>query len=152
MAELVAQFIDRSKERSTVTFKIADQGGAVTITEILAFGAALETALEGISLLTLKNIWFRQSLLTEDPTIPVNVYANRENAARVFFTDDTAGKHGHVSVPGPDLANVDRKAASDDFDLTDTEMAALVTFIESYVEIGGNGVDVTGAIYVGRSN
>lgn len=152
MAELVAQFIDKSGEKSNVTFKIADQGGTVTIADILSFGASLETILESISLLTLQNIWFRQGLLTEDPSIPASVWANRENAARVFFTDDVDGQKGRLSVPGPDLANVDRNTQSDEFDLADTEMAALVTFIETYCEIGGNAVTVDKAVYVGRAN
>ena len=90
--------------------------------------------------------------MSEDATIPTSEWANRENAARVFYTDDTNGKKGRVSIPGPDLASVARDVNKDDFTLADSEMAALVTFIETYVEIGGESVTVSGAKYVGRSN
>lgn len=151
MAELVATLRDRSGEKSTVTFQIADQGAGVTIADINAFGSSLETIIEDISLLTLVNIYFRQGLLTEDTSVPASEWANRENAMRVFY-QTAGGAKGRLSVPGPDLANCARDALSDNFTLTDTEVDALVTFVETYVKIGGSAVTVEKAVYVGRDN
>jgi hypothetical protein len=152
MATLIATFKDISGEKSTVAFPIADQIGATTMAEVIAFGTSLETALEGISLLTLESIYFRQSLITEDPSDPASQYANRENAARLFWHNNISNEKGNRSVPGPDLDNVARAAGSDLFDLTDTEMAALVSWIETNVEYDGEPVTVDRAQYVGRNN
>lgn len=151
MAELVAQFMDKSGEVSTVVMKIADQIGATTMTAVIAFGTTLETELEAISLLRLQNIWFRQSLITEDPGLPTSEYANRENGIRVFFHNDTSNEKGRVTIPGPDLVNVARAAGSDLFDLADTELASLITWMEANLEFDGESVTVDRAVYIGRN-
>jgi len=152
MAELVASLVDDSGEVGTVTMKLADQGGAVTITVIETIAASLEAALESISLLTLKNIWFRQAMLTEDGAAPSSPYANRERGSLVFFHTDTSNEKGRVTVPGPDLVNVARNAGTDEFDLSDTEMAALVTWMETNIEYRGESITVDKALLVGRNN
>lgn len=151
-AKIVAQFLDRSGEPSTITMKIAAQGGSVTITQIQSFATTLESALEAMSLCTLKNIYFQQDLLTEDPALPSSEWANRENGAVVHFHNDTSGTKGRITVPGPDLDNVARQAQSDEFVLTDTEMAALITWLEANYELAGESITVDKAVYVGRNN
>ncbi len=152
MAELVASLVDISGEVGTVTMKIADQAGATTISAVETLATTLETALEGISHLTLKNIWFRQGMLTEDGAAPSSPYANRENGALVFFHNNVSNEKGRVTVPGPDLVNVARNTGTDEFDLSDTEMAALVTWMETNIAFRGEVITVDKALYVGRNN
>ena len=150
MAQLVATFIDKSRERSVVTMPIDDQGGSVTITDIGSFVTTLESALNGVSLATLYSIAFRQQFVDDEDATPASPYAQREAGIRIFY-HDTAGSKRTVTVPAPDMANCDLVAAGDEFDLTDTEMAALVTWIEANVTVDGNAVTVDKAVYIGRN-
>lgn len=149
---IVAQLLDRSGEPSTIKMRIPAQAGAVTITEIISFATSLNTALEAITLMTVAQIYFQQDLLTVDPSVPTDDYANRETGARVFFHNDTTGDKGRITVPAPDLANVARGSANDEFDLTDTEMAALVTWMESNYDLRGESITVDKALFVGQNN
>jgi hypothetical protein len=91
-------------------------------------------------------------MLTEDASSPSSPYANREAGARVFYHNDTSNEKGRVTIPGPDLANVDIQAGSDLFDLTDTEMASLVTWLEANAEYDGESITVDRAVLVGRNS
>jgi len=144
---------DVSDEYSTVTFNYDSFGSLETIGDITSAVSALSTAVEAITLGTVTKAWFRLSLTSayvdERPASP---YAHREVGLRFFF-HDALGNKGNLTIPAPDLANIDVTPGTDLADLTDTEVAALVTLIEANVElVDGEAVTVDRAVVVGRSS
>lgn len=152
MSELVATFIDVSGEKSTATLNMNDQGGSVTITDIASLVTTAETALNGVSLATLFSVAFRQQFVDDPATLPASPYAQREAGMRFFYHSNVTGKKGRLTVPAPDMANCALLAGTDLFDPADTEVAALITWIESYVTINSEAVTVDSVMYIGRNN
>lgn len=150
-AQLSATFMDVSGEKSITTVNIATQGGSVTITDIASFVTTLETALNGVSLATLYALSFRQLFVDDPADLPTSPYAQREAGMRVFF-HNTQGEKGHLTIPAPDMANCDLLAGTDLFDPADTEVAALISWLESYGYIGSYPITVDKVVYVGRNN
>lgn len=151
MAQLTARFRDAGIEYSSVSFPIPDAVGATTWTDLLSYVTTLSAALGGLSIGTLISIAFRQLGEENSDAAAANPFAQRELGVRFFFTDDTNGDKSYVTIPCPDLTNIALESNGDTLDLTDTEAAAMVTWIEANVEINaGNSVSVDRAVVVGR--
>jgi hypothetical protein len=154
MSKGLYSFRDRSKEISTLELNFIDvaAGGAnfdAVIGYVDAIGAALATA----SLCTQATENFKQETDSPDPDIPTDVHAQRESACRIFYADDTSGKVYHVSLPGPDKDNMAMLAGSDEYDLTDTVLAAVITALEAgALSPTGGAITVLRAVDVGRNN
>jgi hypothetical protein len=150
---LTAKFRDKSDEYSTFSVLVPVINGTTRIwTDITTLGASLESAVEDISLCTLVSLQYRQIANTEDDSQPASGFANREAGLRFFYSDDSNAKKYHITVPGPDYGTIDT-AGSDEIPLTQTEVAAMVTWMEAeMVSVDGNSITVDRVVKVGRNN
>jgi len=154
-AKLNYRFRDFSDEYSSVGFEINTVGSANYFDAELGnpVGAAYEIhqALTGISIGTVA----RYTAKTEDEVVddvrPVDGNAQRENGLRIYGRDD-AGKLHSVTVPCPNKTLL-AQPGTDLVDLTGTEMAALVTALESHwTPAGAASITIEKAILVGRAS
>ncbi len=152
MSKLTVRLRDVGNEFSSVTARIADQSGADTWTDLAAVAASFLAAVGGVTLCNPITASFFQYTDENADAPAVDDYANRELGMRFFFHSDVTFEKGYLTVPGPDLANIDMESDGDTADLTDSEVAALVTWIEANVLIQGNAVSVDRAVLVGRAN
>lgn len=143
---------DVSDEYSTVSFQYADMTALSTFGDMDTAMSALSSAVDALSLGTIVRAAWRQEYDGGySDTRPASPYAHREVGLR-FFYHDGLGNKGNLTIPAPDLANITVTPGTDLADLTDTEVAALVTLIEANVEIAaGEAVTVDRAVVVGRS-
>ena len=154
MAKASWSYRDRSDEISNVELTVADvsAGGAdfdAVIADVTALGAALFAVTNCIQAREV----FNQAVDPKNPARPTDEFAQRESALRVFYADDVTGEVYHISVPGPDWADVDLLPNTDLADLTDTPMAGLVTALEANaLSPVGNAITVLRAVQVGRHN
>lgn len=154
MAKASWSYRDKSDEMSNLEITVADvsAGGAdfdAVMADVAALGAAFLAATECVQ----AREFFNQAVDTKDPATPTDPQAQRESALRIFYADDTTGEVYHVSLPGPDWANVDLLPNTDLADLTDTPMDNIVTAIEANaLSPVGNAVTVLRAVAVGRHN
>lgn len=156
MGRLTFSYIGKSGEPASVGVAVPDltaanvesytDGGLST-----AFDA-LNDALLALTLMNATGHTATAQVNQIEPVIPASPYAQREIAI-MFFMSDTGGHKSRLSVPGPDLTLV-AQDGTDLVDLTVTEVAALVTAIETYAvdPVTGNAVTVTGARIIGRNN
>ncbi len=151
MAQIVSTLVDYGGEKSTFTAQIPDPIGADTWTVILAYLTTLETAIGNFSRGYLESIFYRAGGVENSPDVASSPDAQRELGARFFFSESTTNKKGFITIPMPDLANLDIVPLTDFLDLTDTETAAMVTWIEANVELAGQSVTVARAVIVGRN-
>lgn len=152
MGLLSARFRDFSDEYSTLTVIVDDQDGADVWTQVTGWASALEAALEGLSIATLVSIYYRQGAIAEDDTRPANAFAQRETGLRLFYSDDADGSRYNITVPAPDLTTIAQEG-TDDVPLSVTEVAALVSWMESnMLSPNGGAITVDRAVIVGRSN
>ena len=152
MAFVGLKFRDAGKEYSSVRAEIADQAGATTFTAMEVIADGFSAAAEGLSIGVMVSAIFSQETDSNPDAAAADPFAQRELGVRFFFTDDTVGRKGYITIPCPDLANIDLESDGDTLDLTDAEAAAMVTWIEANLTIGGNNVDVDRAVVVGRAN
>lgn len=145
---------DRSSEISSVELTVADvSAGGADFDTVMADVAALGAALATLSSCIQAREVFIQTVDTKNPATTSDEYANRESALRVFYGDTVTGEVYHVSIPGPDWANIDMHANTDLADLADTELAAFVTALEANaLSPVGNAIEVIRAVQVGRHN
>lgn len=149
---LTARFRDRSDEYSNFSVLVEDMAGTDVWTVVTGLASGLESAVEALSLATLVSIYFRQIGNAEDDTRPASVYAHRERGLRFFYSDDVTSDKFNITLPAPDGTIVDNPG-SDLVDLSITEVAALVTWIEAnVVSPAGNAVTVDRAVQIGRNN
>ena len=152
MGLLTATFRDNSDELSRMTVRVDDQDGADVWTVVTGLGSALETILENISIATLVSINYSQGAIAEDDTRPASLLAQRESGLRVFYQDAVNGEKGNITIAAPDLTAL-KTAGTDEADLSVTETAALVSWMESNVlSKAGNAITVTKGVFVGRNN
>jgi hypothetical protein len=152
-AYVTAKIRDHGTEYTTAAFPIASAVAGTTWADLLSYMTTLETALGGISLGTIVEISFRQLGVENADAPAANAFAQRELGLRFFLIDDTNGDKSYITVGCPDLANIDLETDGDHADMTDTEVAAMITWIEANVEINdGNSVTVDRVIVVGRSS
>ena len=154
MAKASWSYRDKSDEISNVEITVADvsAGGAdfdTVMADVAALGAGILAATECVQAREM----FNQAVDVKDPATPTDTQAQRESALRIFYADDTTGEVYHISIPGPDWANVDLLPNTDLADLTDEPLATLVTAIETNpLSPVGNAVTVLRAVAVGRRN
>lgn len=151
-AQVIATLVDYGGEKSTMSAAITAPVGGDTWAGILSYMTTLETALGNFSRGYLESIVYRAGGVENAPAVASDPDAQRESGARFFFYESVTNKKGYITVPMPDLQNVAILAGTDLLDLTDTEAAAIVTWIEANVELAGQSVTVSKASVVGRAN
>lgn len=150
---VTVRFRDAGQEYSTMRIPVEAAVGATTWTELLSYLTTAETVLGNVSIGNIISIGYSQEGVSNADAPASNPFAQRELGLRVFIVDDVTGDKSYMTVPCPDLANIALETDGDHADLTDTEVAALVTWIEANVQINdGNAVSVDRAIVVGRSS
>lgn len=136
--------LDLSGEKSTVTVH-SDQ----TIVDYATKITALKTAIDTISLCT--GAAFTQATKTVITNSRIGA-GQREDKYLVEYQDNTSLAKGSFSIPGRDDATYSTVPGTDYYDLTETDMAALVTAIQAVVRSPDNhAVTVTGIKAVGRN-
>ena len=154
MAKASWSYRDKSREMSNVEMTVADvSAGGADFDTVMADVAALGTAFLAATECIQAREVFNQTVDAKSPTVPTDPQAQRESALRIFYADDVTGDVFHVSIPGPDWANIDLQPNTDLADLTDTVMANVVIAIEANaLSPAGNAVTVLRAVQVGRHN
>lgn len=145
------QFTDYSNEKSGVTVNSANIDAAnFAAQQTLAATLSVATAVLSIGDLTSRTM---TDVLLDDPSVPTNVYAQRELKWLVSYQGDTSGKlfsleipcaalTGNV-VPGTDLADITSTpwvnfiAAFEDFARSPDNDTETVTFRSAHV-VGRN--------------
>lgn len=150
-AQIVVTMVDYGGEKSTFTAQVTAPIGADTWTAILLMQTQLETAVGNFSRGYLESIFYRAGGVENAPDVATSPDAQRELGARFFFHESVTNRKGFLTCPMPDLVNVDLLPLTDLIDLTDTEAAAMVTWIEANVELAGESVTVDRAVVVGRN-
>ena len=126
---------DYSDEYSTLKVPIAEALITDTWQDIQTKGANLVDALEDLILGTIVSWTFTQNGAEYGDERPSSPFAQREVGLRVFVTGEHSGRKSNFTIPTPDLAAIPLVPGTDLVDLADTDMAALVTWIEANVEI-----------------
>jgi hypothetical protein len=156
MTNLTFGYIGHSGEKSTASFPVPEltaaniesytDGGLST-----AFDA-LKDAVAAITLMNFIRHTATAQIAAVPEVLPASVYAQRERGLLVLMADP-GGHKSRIVIPGPD-ATLLAQSGNDDVDLAGTEMAALVTAIETYCvdPITKLAVTVYAAKLVGRNN
>lgn len=137
-------YLDRSGEKSNMKVHYDD--------------AAVDLATKLAALVTAANTL---SLMVEQATnmTTVNVITNarvgagqREGKYLVEYQDNTNLNKGSFTIPGRDDNTYTTEPGTDYYDLTTTDLAALVTAVQAVVvSPDGNAITVTGIKSVGRN-
>ena len=158
MANLLFTYLDFSAESSTVSIKIPNITSA-NYDEIVGDGALegrgiLRAALAGVT----RGLLVRESAVTLSEVFGGSVTdedAQREDGLRIWGRGDDSGKLFSITIPTADRANL-AVAGTDDVPLDGTEMAALVSALETYwkADYGATleAITVVRARLVGRAN
>ena len=153
MATKITQgFLDRSAERGSTHFYVAD-GALNDITTPLADADAVH---DGMAVVTLCNFTDQNLIVqvqADTPVIPTSVFAQREVALWIQYTDTVTGDYGTMSIPGPNLTLLGQ-AGTDEVDIiANVTMAAFVVILEAnLVSRDDNPIEVVRARIIGRSN
>lgn len=148
------QIRDYSDEKSTVSIPIND------VTDLnfddLTPGAGsargdLQTAIEGVTIGNIAKYTSKVHDEAVNDVRPTDAAAQREAAIRIYARGQDTNKLYTLSVPCPNF-DVVAQAGTDLIDLTGTEMAALVTALETHWQppLDASGVLVEKAVLVGR--
>jgi len=141
--------IDYSSEKTSTKMWVPTVTGA-TLDALSVLANLWRTAIEAVSLCNEVSLTMSLDLNTASGAAPTNVLAQREFIIRVFYVDDTNGRTGSFTIPGPDLSLL--TVVGDEVDLTDGgEMAAIVTATEDLCSRDENPITVTRAIVTGRN-
>lgn len=153
MSLATIQFLDISREKSSVAFNVATPSGAAYDWDALA--AVVDTvadAIEAVCLCTRGPESLRVEMAAGSVATPSDDFAQRELGLRIFYIDTTTNKKYHVTIPGPD-ASLMVSSGFDEVDWSGAEMAALETAFEANVlSPDGNAVQITTGKIVGRRN
>jgi len=156
MGRLTLSYIGKSAEKSNVGFPIPnlDATNVEDYTEngLSAGYDALKSAVDALTLMNPTGTTVTAEIISIAEVLPASEFAQREFGVLVLMAD-TIGHKSRLVVPGPDLTLVAQEG-TDVVDLAGTEMAALVSAIETWCvdPITGNAVTVYGARIVGRNN
>lgn len=154
MAQHVSNFtlLDFSNESSGVRM----YNGAITAASIAGFLTAfggMRTALEGITLGTMKQEqWIGDTTLLSN-TPPTNVFAQRESKWLVRYQGNTTQKIHNLEIPTADPTGR-LIAGTDKADLTEANMAAWVTAFEAFARTPDSDIEtvtVLDVTLVGRN-
>ena len=158
MANLVFTYRDYSDETSSVSIQIPGITSA-NFDEILGDGALegrgiLRAAIDGVT----NGLRVRESAVAVGEVfagVVTEPTAQRENGLRVWGRGDSSGKLFSITIPTADETLL-AVAGTDDVPLDGTEMAALVSALETYwkADYGAalEDITVTRARLVGRAN
>jgi Ca2+-binding RTX toxin-like protein len=155
MAHVSLTIRDYSDELSTVTVPIDDIDELNDdIGEVDDELVALASAIDAV---TLGNI-ARQSVTVHETepanSRPANAFAQRETGLRLYYqTTGAQGYRGTITIPAPDLAALTFVEGSDAIVLADGAVVeALVTALETHMEVRGEAVTIVRAAVVGRNS
>jgi hypothetical protein len=110
-------------------------------------------ALADVCLMDLVKYDIHASIVDNGVTYPADVNARRDRAMVLSYVDNTfPNMKGIITIPGVDLTVV-ASPNTDEVDLTITEVAALVTALETAARSKiGNSITITSGRLVGRNN
>lgn len=152
MGHLAVTIRDKSKELSTFRVRVDDQEGADVWTVVTGLGSALEALVEDLTIGVLASMTYSQGAIAEDEGVPASGFAQREAGLRFFYTDQSNGKKGNITIAAPDSGTL-AVEGTDEVPLATTEVAAMVTWLEANaLSIDGNAIAVDKAVLVGRNN
>lgn len=152
MARLIFSYRDYSREMSSMELLIADpSAGGADFDATIAKQATLVTALAAITnaVLGKQGMYINESKEVGDAPAGTK----RELGLRVFWADTTAETVGHFTIPAPDPTGAWLILGTDDVDLTETDVAALITALEANcLSPDGNAITISRITEVGRRN
>lgn len=145
------QFTDYSDEKSGVSFNSANIDAAnIAAQQTLAASLSVATAVLSIGDLTRRTM---TDILLDSPSIPSNVYAQRELKWLVSYQGDTTGKKFTVEIPCAALTgNV--VVGTDLADVTSTPWVNFIAAFEAFVRSPDNDTETVtflSAHVVGRN-
>jgi hypothetical protein len=112
---------------------------------------ALQTAIQGISLIDFEGLTIRHVDEDTETDQPASAYAQRENKWLIRYTDDTLNTRHTLEIGGPDLSLT--TADGKTLDVSGGAGAAFVTAFEANaLSPAGNAVTFVSATHVGRNN
>jgi hypothetical protein len=143
-------FRDYDRKASVCEFLLPDiTAGGADYDALVTAGAAMVSAIETISVGQLRK---EQIAINEAYEVgDADAGAYRELGMKVFWADTTAETEGHFTIPCPDPVGAWLQVGTDIVDITDTDVAALITATEANVlSPDGNAVNVSRIVIVGR--
>jgi hypothetical protein len=144
-------YVDASNENSNVQVNIVAYN-VLSFADVLTGISQLWAAVDAVTLMNPIQDSITLYSTKFSKVIPTDPNAQRERKMLISFEDATNFTPGRIEIPGPDFSVVPLLPGTDIFDLADTQMAALVTAIESQVRSAdGNEVNVIRANAVGRN-
>ena len=152
MARMVLTYRDFSREMSSVEMLVAEpSAGGADFDAVIAGVAAVTAAVETISIgvLAKESVIINESKEVGD----AGAGAKRELGLRVFWADTTAESVGHFTIPCPNPTGGWLQLGTDDVDLTDASIVALISALEANCySPQGNLIVVSKIVEVGRRN
>lgn len=147
-------WVDHSDERSSTTFRIQEAAGD-DYTTAIATAAIVADALAVVSLCNRNNLHMSKQLENDTPITPASVWAQRENALKVFYSDNVTGDKFSLTIPGPDLALMNIAPGTDNVDITTALEPG--TVLKAALDVTlcsalGNPITVYRIRYVGRAS
>ena len=150
MSRMTLSYRDYDRKKSNCEFLLPDiSAGGADYDALVTAGAAMVAAIEAISVGKKSK---EQIAINEDVEVGDAVPgAYRELGMKVFWADTTAETVGHFTIPCPDPEGAWLQVGTDIVDITDSDIAALITAVEANVlSPQGNAVDVGRIVIVGR--
>jgi hypothetical protein len=151
MAQIVFTVKDFSNELSTVAFPVTEpaQDGSDYQNLAVTQYNALKTALQAATIGNVASGRMVARETVENSDTPTNAYAQRELGARLYYqTTGPLGKKGYITIPAPSDAVIDNN--SDELDITNTLLAAIITILEVIMRVDGESVNFYRGRLVGR--
>jgi hypothetical protein len=152
MSRLVLTFKDFSREKSTLELLMPEvTAGGADYDALLVSMQDVITALEAVSVGVISKESLSIVEATEVGDAPAG--SKRELGLRVFWADTTAETVGHFTIPCPDPTGAWLVVGTDEVDVTDTDIDALIDELETNVySPDGNLIAVSKIVEVGRRN
>ena len=153
MSKVTLSYLDYSAESSRTGLYFADPAGAAFDWAGLATAVdAVNDAVEAVTLCIRGPEAISVQLAVGSAATPTDQDAQRENGLRVFYQDQTNGRKGNFTIPGPDKSLMGIQG-TDLVDWSGTEMAALETAIEANcLSRDGNAIQILYGKLIGRNN
>ena len=150
MSRMTLSYKDFKRKIGTCEFLLPGiTAGGADYDALVTAGAAMVTAIEAISvgMLHKEQIAINEAVEVGDAAAG----AKREIGLRVFWADTTAETVGHFTIPAPDPEGAWLQVGTDIVDVSDSDIAALITAVNANVlSPDGNAVAVSRIVEVGR--
>jgi hypothetical protein len=144
-------YLDYSKEKSTVDFRIRDMTAA-TIAAVLTEAAALGSAIDALSSGTRVKSQLIQDSSSFEATPPVDPNAQRERKWLVRYQDTVNLKYGQIEIPVAEVTADLLLPNSDEANLADTVWVEFASSFQTLARsVDGNSIEVREAFLVGRN-